>query len=85
VEGLVGDLAGVWRLCVQGTLVLAWTGRPSTIFQLKNLLLKRRIFRVPKVNIITNNSSWKGCGEKRSSFTVGGIAASYSHYGNQCG
>ena len=25
--GSCGVLAGVWRLCAQGTLVLAWTGR----------------------------------------------------------
>ena len=33
----------------------------------------------------TNNKYWKGCGEKEPSYSVGGNANQYSHYGEQCG
>ena len=33
----------------------------------------------------TNNKSWKGCGEKGPSCTVGGNVNWYSHYGEQYG
>ena len=33
----------------------------------------------------TNNKSWRACREKEPSYTVGGNANQYSHYGEQCG
>ena len=33
----------------------------------------------------TSNKYWRGCGEKGTSYTVGGNANWYSHYGEQCG
>ena len=34
----------------------------------------------------TSNKCWRGCGDKGTpSYTVGGNANYYSHYGEQCG
>ena len=33
----------------------------------------------------TNNKCWRGCGEKRTSYTVGGNVNWYIHYGEQHG
>ena len=33
----------------------------------------------------TNNKCWRGCGEKRTSCTVGGNVSLYNHYGEQYG
>ena len=33
----------------------------------------------------TNNKCWRGCEKKEPSYTVGGNANQYSHYGKQCG
>ena len=33
----------------------------------------------------TSKKCWRECVEKRTSYTVGGNANSYSHYGEQCG
>ena len=33
----------------------------------------------------TNNKCWRGCGERKPSYTIGGKANQCSHYGEQCG
>ena len=32
-----------------------------------------------------NNKCWRGCGEKRTLYTVGGNVSWYNHYGEQYG
>ena len=43
------------------------------------------LVRMAIINKITNNKCWRGCGERESSYTVGGNVNWYSHYGKQCG
>ena len=41
--------------------------------------------RMAKINKAGNNKCWRRCGERESSYIVGGNASWYSHYGKQCG
>ena len=41
--------------------------------------------RMAAIQKSTSNKCWRGCGERKPSYTVGGNANQYSHYGEQCG
>ena len=41
--------------------------------------------RMAAIKKSINNKCWRGCGEKKPSYTVGGNTNYYSHYGKQCG
>ena len=41
--------------------------------------------RMAAVQKSTNNKCWKECGKRDPSYTVGGDANQYCHYGEQCG
>ena len=40
--------------------------------------------RMAAVQKSASNKRWKKCGEKGTSYTVGGNANYYSHYGEEC-
>ena len=41
--------------------------------------------RMAAIQMSTSNKCWRGCEEREPSYTVGGNANQYSHYGEQCG
>ena len=43
------------------------------------------LVRMAAIKKSMNNKCWRRCGEKEISYTVGGNANQYSHYGEQCG
>ena len=62
--------------------------RCSTSLNIREIEIKTTMItpvRMPQINNTGNNRSWQGCGEREPSYTVGGNASWYGHFGKQCG
>ena len=44
-----------------------------------------KLVRMTAIKKSTNNKCWRACEKRGPSYTVGGNANQYSHYGEQCG